>query len=158
MFYKRNISPANIARENGGYQTLARFGPLERVASQPDAVAAGIKPQFMDLAADGRQDLVRLEGQPREILQACPVAHLAKLSPIRELSSLDTRDPNLKFVDVVGDGLTDILVSEDEVFAWYRGLGHCGFGERQYARKPFGEERALPSSSTIRRNPFSWPI
>jgi RHS repeat-associated protein len=55
--------------------------------------------------------------------------------------NVDTRDPNLKFVDVDGDGLSDILVSEDEVMSWYPSLAQDGFGQRQYARKPFDEEQ-----------------
>ncbi len=145
-FYKRNLSPINTTIEDGACQTLARFGPLERVGSQPYPVTAGTKPQFMDLVADGCQDMVRLEGQPRGFYERTEWPGWKRpgwesFCPFQSFPNLDTRDPNLKFVDVVGDGLTDILVSEDEVFAWYRSLGYCGFAGRQYARKPFDDER-----------------
>ena len=37
-------------------------------------------------------------------------------------------DPNLRFVDLDGDGLADVLITEDDAFTWYPSLGDDGFG------------------------------
>ncbi len=141
MFYKRNISPVNTITEDGATQTLARFAPVELLGSQPGPVLASAKPQFMDLAADGSRDMVNLEGPLRGYYERTDHPGWEGFIPFRSFPNLDTHDPNLKFLDVDGDGLTDILVSEDEVFSWYRSLGTEGFFSRQYARKPFDDER-----------------
>src|SRR6202043_3374654 len=39
------------------------------------------------------------------------------------------KDPNLKFVDVTGDGIADVLITEDEAFIWHSSLLQEGFGE-----------------------------
>ena len=40
----------------------------------------------------------------------------------------DTRDPNLRFVDLTGDGHADVLISETQVFIWHLSLAEAGFG------------------------------
>ena len=43
-------------------------------------------------------------------------------------ANIDWASPNLRFVDLDGDGLADVLVTEDEVFTWYPWLAGEGFG------------------------------
>jgi len=141
IFYKRNLSPANTITENGHIQTLPRFAPVELLASEPEAVHASGTPQFMDLAADGHQDMVTLDAPLRGYYERADWPGWVSFTPFENFPNVDTRDPNLKFVDIDGDGLTDILISEDEVMSWYPSLGYGGFGLRQYARKPSDEEK-----------------
>ena len=141
IFYKRNISPINTFTESGATQTLPRFAPVELLASQPGHVLAGAKPQFMDLAASGHQDMVNLQGPVCGYYERANRSIWESFRPFLNFPSLDSGDPNLKFLDIDGDGLTDMLVSEDEVMAWYPSLGRDGFGPRQYVRKPFDEEQ-----------------
>ena len=94
----------------------------------------------MDLSGDGHQMMVSLDAPIRGYNERTDVPGWDSFNPFQHFPELETRNPNLKFVDIDGDGLADILVSEDEVFAWYRSWGRDGFGARQYARKPFDEE------------------
>ena len=41
--------------------------------------------------------------------------------------------PNLRFVDLDGDGLADVLITGDDAFTWYPSLGPTGFGAGQRA-------------------------
>ncbi len=140
-FFKRNLSPINQVPDNGTERTVARLGPVEPVATRPAPTLAGGQAQFMDLAGDGQLDLVTLEG---------PVAGFyertddAGWKPFREFASsptLDTRDPNVRFVDLDGDGHADILVSGDEVFSWHPSLAELGFGPARTVRQAGDEER-----------------
>src|SRR5208282_4054714 len=123
IFYKRNLSPINTVIEEGAIQTLPRFAPVELLASQPGAAHASTNAQFMDLAADGHQDMVSLEGPLRGYYERTDLPSWESFRAFESFPNLDTRDPNLKFVDIDGDGLADILVSEDEVMSWYSSLG-----------------------------------
>ena len=44
------------------------------------------------------------------------------------MPSVDWNDPNLRFVDLTGDGHADVLVTEDRVFTWYPSLAEEGYG------------------------------
>ena len=49
--------------------------------------------------------------------------------PFVSLPNLLWKDPNLRFVDLIGDGHADVLITEnDQVFAWYPSLAEEGFG------------------------------
>ena len=61
-FYKRNLSPVHVIAEEATERARATFAPLELVASRPNTDVAGGTAQFMDLANDGRLDLVVLDG------------------------------------------------------------------------------------------------
>ncbi len=141
IFYKRNLSAANTVAENGNMVTKPRFAPVEVLASEPEPVHASMSPQFMDLAANGNQDMVSLEGPLHGYYERADGPGWGTFTPFESFPNIETRDPNLKFIDIDGDGLADILISEDGVMSWYPSLGHDGFGSKQYARKPTDEER-----------------
>ncbi|MBK7503122.1 MAG: VCBS repeat-containing protein [Polaromonas sp.] len=42
-------------------------------------------------------------------------------------------DPNLRIIDLNGDGKADLLISEEQVMRWYPSLGDQGFGDAQFA-------------------------
>jgi hypothetical protein len=54
---------------------------------------------------------------------------------------IDWSEPNLKFVDLTGDGLADILITEDGVYTLYPSLGEIGYGEALLVRTPWDEDR-----------------
>ncbi|MFN8582681.1 MAG: VCBS repeat-containing protein [Gemmatimonadaceae bacterium] len=59
----------------------------------------------------------------------------------RACPNVDWRDPNLKLVDLTGDGLADIVISEDDVFLWHRSLGEVSFAAEERVQKALDEER-----------------
>ena len=141
-FYKRNLSPLLEANGNGSPKVSARFAPIEAVASKPAVSLAGGHAQFMDLAGDGQLDVVTLEGPvPGLYERRTEDADWEPFQPFRSFPNLDTRDPNLRFIDLNGDGHNDILVSEDEVFRWYPSLAEDGFGPSEYVRQSHDEEK-----------------
>jgi hypothetical protein len=140
-FYKRNLSPINIVRMHDSDRVEALFGPVELVASKPVAVLAGGHAQFMDLAGDGQPDLVTFEGTTPGFYERTAGSGWETLRPFRSFPNLDTRDPNLKFIDLDGDGHTDILISEDEVFRWHSSLAEEGFGPAELIRQATNEEK-----------------
>ncbi len=62
-------------------------------------------------------------------------------TPFRSRAEIDRRDPNLRFIDVTGDGFPDILISEDTVLTWYQSRGRAGFAPAAHTPKGWDEEK-----------------
>ena len=67
-----------------------------------------------------------------------------RFEPFQRFASLpqiDWDDANLKFIDLTGDGLADILISEDGLFTYHASLGELGFDAARLVRTPWDEEK-----------------
>ncbi len=139
-FYKRNLSPITPATGGDGTRVAARFGVEEVIARQPIPVSSEHREQLLDLAGDGDLDLAAFSGATPGFYKRTEDESWASLTTFRSLPVLDWNDPNLKFIDLTGDGHADILISEDSVFRWYPSLAEAGFGPQERAAKPLDEE------------------
>jgi RHS repeat-associated protein len=135
--YKRNLSPLE---EDG---PRARFGPLEAVESLPSRSSLGTDTdlQFLDLSGNGRPDLVALSEPTPGFFERTEDESWSPFHGFDSLPRIDWSDPNLKLVDVTGDGLADVLITQDEVYTYYPSLGAEGFGEGELVRQPWDETR-----------------
>lgn len=141
-FYKRNLSPISSVQENGATRQVAKLAPIETVAAQPsfNGIAGGAL-QFLDLAGDGRPDLVQFYGPAPGFFEHRDDDAWESHRPFKSAPDVDWRDPNLKFIDLTGDGHADILISEDEIFTWYPSMAEEGFGPGVRLHNSFDEER-----------------
>jgi virulence plasmid B protein len=165
-FYKRNLSPINVQDENGAATVAARFGPMERIKSLFNRILGGIatvaarfapvelvaeKPslaaigsghqQLLDLAGDGQLDLVELQGPTPGFYERTHDESWESFRPFESLPVLDWDNPNLKFVDLTGDGHADIFITEHEAFYWHPSLAEAGFGPPETVRQALDEEK-----------------
>jgi hypothetical protein len=138
--YKRNLSPLPDP-DNSAEPVKARFGAAELVASKPNLALAGGQAQFMDLAGDGQPDLVALDGPMPGLYEHDGKEGWQPFRPFRSRLNRDTRDPNLRFVDLDGDGHADVLITEDDVFVWHRSLAEEGFGPALRTARALDEEQ-----------------
>jgi RHS repeat-associated protein len=140
-YYKPNLSPVNMHTENGVPTTLARFGSMQPVLRQPSLAALGSgRQQLLSLSGDGQLDLVQFGEPTPGFFERTDDEDWAPFTPFASLPVLDWQNPNLKFVDVTGDGLADVLISEDDAFCWHTSLGADGFGPGQRVAQALDEE------------------
>jgi hypothetical protein len=141
-FYKRNLSNLPLVETIPPSSAPARFGPVEWVATKPSlASLTGGRQQLMDLAGDGQLCLVQF-GPPTPGFYERE--HDAQWQPFRTFSfspNVDWNNPNLRSIDLTGDGHADILISENEVFTWHPSRARDGFGPAEIAGKVHDEEK-----------------
>ena len=131
-FYKRNLSPIG--------ENPVEFAPLETVAVKPNLeMAAGA--QFMDLAGDGQPDLVMLDGPLPGLYEHDVKEGWHPFRPFTACLNRNMQDPNLKLVDLNGDGHADVLITEDDALVWHASLTEEGFGPERRVATALDEEK-----------------
>ncbi|HEY5741129.1 MAG TPA: SpvB/TcaC N-terminal domain-containing protein, partial [Terrimicrobiaceae bacterium] len=126
-FYKRNLSALPVKIDDGREKAKAQFAPVEAVAFKPNlSIAAGA--QFMNLAGDGQPDVVMLNGPMPGLYEHDDAEGWQEFRPFSSRLNHDMRDPNLRFVDLDGDGHADILITKNDAFIWHQSLAEDGFG------------------------------
>lgn len=127
-FYKANLG--------GG-----RFGPQQVVTTKPSLAALNTGPQqLIDLAGDGQLDLVQLSRPTPGFYERTQDQDWEPFTPFASLPNIPFNDPNLRFVDLTGDGHADVLITEHEAVTWYPSLAEEGFGRAEKVRQALDEE------------------
>ncbi|MDJ0581480.1 SpvB/TcaC N-terminal domain-containing protein [Crocosphaera sp.] len=139
-FYKRNLSPISKVQEDAQNTITVKFAPIELITSKP-ATALADNAQFMDLAGDGQLDLVTLRSLTPGFYERTTTEGWKPFIPFQSLPVLDWNNPNLKFIDLNGDGHSDILITENNCFVWHASLAEDGFGTAERSPQPWDEEK-----------------
>lgn len=128
-FYKPNLGEGH-------------FGPLQTVVAKPSlaALTSG-RQQLLDLAGDGQLDLMALAGPTPGFYERTQDEEWEPFQPFRSLPNLPWDDPNLRFVDLDGDGHADILITEQDALTWYPSLAKEGFAPARQVHQAWDEER-----------------
>ncbi|MEG3838645.1 SpvB/TcaC N-terminal domain-containing protein [Microcoleus sp. herbarium14] len=145
-FYKRNLSQINTVETveiNGdaSKHIQAYFAPVELVASKP-ATGLNNGAQFLDLAGDGQLDLVTLRSPTPGFYERTHDEDWESFVAFKSLPNLDWDNPNLKFIDLNGDGHSDILITEDDCFVWHPSLAEDGFDAAERVYQSWDEEKS----------------
>ncbi|HEX2744415.1 MAG TPA: SpvB/TcaC N-terminal domain-containing protein [Streptosporangiaceae bacterium] len=134
-YYKRNIS----AWAPDGTPPGARFEPLETVATKPVLSRAGTT-QLADLHGDGRLCAVVFAPPVAGYFERDGADGWLPFTAFRSTADIDWADPNARTVDLDGDGLADLLVTDQPCFTWYPWLAEDGFGPGRRTAAGYAED------------------
>lgn len=138
-YYKSNLDGGNFSRATA-------------VMPKPSVSGlAGSSLLVQDLEGDGRKFVVKMEGSTKGYFELYDDENWAAFQSFYSFPNINLHDPNVKFLDVNGDGKTDIVISEENVFTWYESKGVLGFGDAKKTLKTYDEEKG---SFVVFRDPL----
>lgn len=132
-YYKHNVSAWN---PDGG-PARARFEPLALLDTKP---ASGSL-MLTDLNGDGNLCAVSLAPPDPGWFERHGDTGWTPRREFATTANVDWSSPNLRFADLNGDGLADVLITEDDAFTWYPWEVSEGFGEPRRVAPPDEEDR-----------------
>lgn len=135
-YYKRNLGDVDE-------DSQVRFEPARVVLNKPSL--QGFKDgvlQLQDLDANGEKQVV---------VQSPGLAGYFELTentdetwePFRSFltkANVNLRDPNVRMLDLNGDGKAEIVLTEENAFCWWESKGREGYGQPERSFKTFDEE------------------
>lgn len=147
-FYKHNESPVTRVLKDKQPSYTAQLGATQVVKTMPVGGLTGTSNrQFLDLAGNGQIDLVEFSPPLSGFYERTdPIGETEEqgwntFRPFQSQPNINWNDPNLKFIDLTGDGHADILITENEVFTWYLSLAEQGFAQSKRVNIPTDEEQ-----------------
>lgn len=117
-----------------------KLGGMTVVVKKPNMALAG-DAQLLDLAGDGQLDLANFRGPVTGFYERTDDADWETLRAFRQVPNIAWDDPNLRFVDVNGDGHADVLITEHQAITWYPSIAEEGFDPGERVTTPFDEEQ-----------------
>ena len=146
-YYTRNVSaaarvveggvdcPSRASRPPSSWRRTLRLGwTRARNFSISPATGASTSSGCRDPCAVSRADRCR---------------RMVGFLSLRIVAPGEWSDPNLRFVDLTGDGLADVLITEDEVLTWYPSLGEQASAARCASRR---RRRGARPAARVRRS------
>ena len=128
LYYKQNLGNAS-------------FASAKLVIPSPSltGLASGAL-QVQDLEGNGSLSMVSVTGSVKGFYKIDDQTAFTNFQAFNEMPNIDFRDPNLKILDLDGDGRPDLLISEELAFRWYPSQGEQGFGKANKIAKSQDEE------------------
>jgi len=123
------------------------FGTVRELPSQP-SLARSRSAQLVDVSGEGKMALAEYAGttpgfvereDPRDAAGPFPAGARPGWAPFRSFDTVPVvpwGSPHLHQIDLDGDGLPDLFVTEAEIFAWHPSLGRDGYGPSRRLPNP----------------------
>ncbi|MFA5384747.1 MAG: SpvB/TcaC N-terminal domain-containing protein [Eubacteriales bacterium] len=126
-YYKHNLGQGN-------------FEQARLVSPRPSFSGLGGQTSLLDLDADGEKQLVSFNDGIKGFFELSKDRDFQSFQAFRHFPNVDMQDPNMRLLDLNGDGMPEILIAEDNVFIWFESEGRNGFKQACRTAQFFDEE------------------
>lgn len=116
-----------------------RLAPSWPLRTEPAIAAQLGRQEFLDLASSGRQDLVQLDSAAPGYHERTIDGEWGSFRTFSSLPEIEWNDPDLRFADLTGDGLADVMITGDDAIIWSPSRGRAGFGPARRTGTPIDE-------------------
>jgi RHS repeat-associated protein len=128
-FYKSNLG-------NG------EFSQAKMVMPKPSLMGLGNGTlQLQDLDANGEKQLVVNSGGVQGYFELSDDGKWQPFKAFLKNLNLDLKNPNVRMLDVNGDGKPEVVLSDEGAFWFWENEGKIGYDAPELATKPYDEER-----------------
>lgn len=140
-FYKRNEGDESYYYDypvSSPPEPDIRFGAQETVATKPNI--GGVQ-QVSDFNGDGQTELLVRTQDLVGYFVLDGEGEWSRFKHMENVPLVDWEDPNMRLLDLNGDGVPDILITTDYCFRYYPSEEDTGYGERIEVANYLDEEQ-----------------
>ncbi|WP_205513240.1 SpvB/TcaC N-terminal domain-containing protein [Longitalea arenae] len=127
-FYKNNLGEG-------------RFSAARPVLSKPSFSGLPGQLQVLELEANGAKQVVKGQGDIKGFFELQDNEEWQPFTAFESMPDLDLNGANTRLIDLNGDGLADVLITEEEVLTWYPSKGKKGYEASKRVTKSYDEEK-----------------
>ena len=143
-WYQRNKGDSRyyhydpVHQENAPHLVMA---PYDQVAPKPATIGTNTRMQLTDLDSDGVPELLVQQPGMVGFYEQDEDRQWKNFKAFQQNPNIDWNDPNLRFIDLTGDGYADILITEDHCFTWYESLVKEGYAPAKQTARALDEQQ-----------------
>ena len=138
--------PGILSEQTAGWYYKSNLGggeftPANLVTPKPslNGLSTGVL-QLQDLDADGRKQIVVNSPGIQGYFELSDDDEWNNFQSFELMPNIDLRDANTRLLDLNGDGMADLLITEENAFSWYPSKGKQGYDSKEVSLKSFDEE------------------
>ena len=142
--FNEGLSGILTEQSNGWYYKHnlgnGKFEKAKLITPKPSFSGLGNQLQFADIDSDGGKQLVSLNNNPKGYFELNDDNEWQIFKAFQQMPNIEFGNNNMRMLDLDGDGIPDILITEDNIFTWYKSEGRNGFTSAQQTIKSNDEE------------------
>lgn len=138
-YYKPNLGDSRYYETTPGDAPKLWLGAMTQAADRPNLPAGAA--QLGDIDGNGRPDLRVMQPGMAGFAELDAEGRWEAFRPFRHIPNIDLNDPNLRMIDLTGDGHADILITENSCFTAHYSEARDGFGQAHRTTKPANDAK-----------------